>query len=283
MRRSNARSERSARWVAPLWWSPATAAIFSSTDSGSMFQPLVVDREAVDAIPDPPPQEVVRILLRPRATLPEELVHDPVLPQVLKGATHVIVPRGILDELAAQHVLRPFMRAVVAEQERARLQVDEAPEHGQVLIEVKARRGHDGDQDLVSGEKQTGRVARVDASVPFVEDRKLVRGVSRGVEEPQDAPAHIEGVSIANRPQSFLGNRDHRSELGGHCSQGLRRACYELRGVDEMTVTPFVYVHGRVWHLSKEKTRPACVIEMDMRDDHMVDVPRSEPELLHRS
>src|SRR3972149_3034844 len=103
MRRSNARSERSARWVAPLWWSPATAAIFSSTDSGSTFQPLVIDRKAMDAIPDPSAEEVVRVLLRRRATLAEQHGHDPVFAQGNGLGLRLVVARGIRDDLAAQH------------------------------------------------------------------------------------------------------------------------------------------------------------------------------------
>src|SRR5213594_1673906 len=97
--RSNARSARSARCVAPLWWSPATAAILSSTGCGSTLQPLVVCGEPVDAVPDPSPEECVGIHLRLGARQAEQLLRHPVLPAAPKVPPHELAPGGVLDEL----------------------------------------------------------------------------------------------------------------------------------------------------------------------------------------
>src|SRR5436309_15630570 len=103
-RRSNARSARSARCVAPLWWSPATAAILSSTGCGSTLHPLVVHGEPMDAVPDPSSEELVRVRLRRPASEAEQLLRDPVLSSVPQVPPNELVPGGVLDKLFSDGV-----------------------------------------------------------------------------------------------------------------------------------------------------------------------------------
>src|SRR3970040_756886 len=134
----------------------------------------------MDAVPDPPAEEFVRVPLRARKGEADQLLDAPISAEPLQGPVYEVIPCGVLHELAAQCLLRPLVWAVVAEQEGSRSQLDQAAEHSEVLVEIEARGGRDRDQDLVPREVEARRVARVHASVLLVENRELVGGVARG-------------------------------------------------------------------------------------------------------
>src|SRR2546427_8305912 len=209
-RRSNAGRFRAARWVAPLWWSPATAATFSSTDSGSMLHPLVVHSEAVDAVPDPAAQEVVGVRLRALAGEPEEFLGHSVLPALREGSVDELAPGGILDQLPLDRLPGAVVRAEVAEEERARFQLEEAAERREVVFEVEGGCGGDRDQDLVRREIEARGVPRVHGPVLLVEHGELMGRVARGVEEPEDAPAKVEGLAVLDGMEAIGRDRCHR-------------------------------------------------------------------------
>src|SRR2546426_11986885 len=171
--RSKARSARSARCVAPLWWSPATAAILSSTGCGSTLHPLVVHGEPMDAVPDPSSEEFVGVRLRCRAGEAEELLCDPVLPSVPQIPPNELAPGGVLDKLFSDGVPRAVVGPEVAEQQGSRGELEDPPEGREVLLEVEGRGGRDRDEDLVRGEVETRRVPGVQGVVLLIEDREL--------------------------------------------------------------------------------------------------------------
>src|SRR5207247_10440774 len=101
------------------------------------------------------------------------------------------------------------MGTVMAEQQGPRLQGKEMAERLEVLLQVERRSGRDRHEDLVAGKVEAGGVARVDASIPFIQDRELVRRMTGGVEGHQGMRAQVESVLILHRDEPVLGNRAH--------------------------------------------------------------------------
>src|SRR5437773_8109784 len=114
------------------------------------------------------------------------------------------------------------MGTVMAEQQGPRLQGKEMAERLEVLLQVERRSGRDRHEDFVAGKVEAGGIARVDASIPFVEDRELVRRMTGGVVEHQGMRPQVESILILYRDEPVRRNRAHRrseehtSELQSH-------------------------------------------------------------------
>src|SRR2546425_10550975 len=114
-----------ASFEAPLVRSSAMAWIASSTGSGSLFPPRMVRREAGDADADPPFEEVPRIPLRGADRHLVEVPEDAVLPRGGELLADDPGPFRVRDDHRFDRGLGIRMGAVVAEQERSRLEAEE--------------------------------------------------------------------------------------------------------------------------------------------------------------
>src|SRR2546422_11472542 len=132
-----------ARFEAPLLRSSAMAWIASSTGSGSMFHPRVVRREARDADADSPFEEVPRIPLRRPDRHLVQLSEDAVLPRRGELLADDPGPLGVRDDHRFDCGLGIRMGAVVAEQERSRLEGEEPLKGLKVFLQVERRRRRD--------------------------------------------------------------------------------------------------------------------------------------------
>src|SRR5207245_7170762 len=137
-----------ASFEAPLLRSSAMPWIASSTGSGSMFHPRVVRREARDADADPPFEEVPRIPLGRADRRLVELPEDAVLP----GGGELLAddpgPLRVRDDHRFDRGLRIRVGAIVAEQERSRLEGEEPPGGLEVFRQVEPRRRGERDEAL---------------------------------------------------------------------------------------------------------------------------------------
>src|SRR5467141_71811 len=167
-----------ARRDALLVRSAAIPSIASSTAGPSMFHPLVIRRETADAHPDAALQEIPREPFRPSATHVVQFPEDLVLAGGGQPRLDYLRPGGIHGHHRLDGGPRSPMRAVMAEQQGSRLEGEEMPERFEVLLQVERRRRRNRHEDFVARKVEAGGIARVDASVPFVQDRELVRRVT---------------------------------------------------------------------------------------------------------
>src|SRR5688572_28819049 len=174
-----------ARRDALLFRSPAIPSIASSTTGPNTFQPLMIRRESLDAYAYPLLQKILRVPFRGATTHVVQLPHHSVLPRGGEALLDDARPRRVGGEHRLDCLPRIPVRAVVAEEQGPRSEGQQASQRLQVLLEIERRRRGDRQEDLVAREVQAGRIARVHASIPLVQDRELVRRVAGRVEEDQ--------------------------------------------------------------------------------------------------
>src|SRR3989441_2817646 len=201
-----------ASFEAPLLRSSAMAWIASSTGSGSMFHPRMVRREARDTDADPPFEEVPRIPLRGADCHLVEVPEDAVLPRGGELLADDPGPFRVRDDHRFDCGLGILIGAVVAEQERSRLEAEEPMGGVEVFLQVEGRRRRDRHEDFVTGKVEARGVACVHAARVLVEDREFVRGVSGGIEEDEGGLPELEALLILDRHESVRRDRAHRAE-----------------------------------------------------------------------
>src|SRR2546430_4027898 len=185
--------------------SVAIPSIASSTAGPSMLHPRVICRDAPDAHPDPPFQEIPRETLRGAATHLVQLPEDDVFTHGGEPLLHDPGPGGIQGHHRLDGGPRVPVRAVMAEQQGPRLQVEEMAERLEVLFQVERRGGRDRHEDLVARKIEAGGVACVDAPVPFIQARELGWGMSGGVVEDQPMRPRSESVMSVHSPEAARG------------------------------------------------------------------------------
>src|SRR5256712_4741083 len=153
-----------ASFEAPLLRSSAMAWIACSTGSGSMFHPRVVRRETRDADADSPFEEVPRIPLRGADRPLVQLSEDDVLPRGGELLADDPGPLRVRDDHRFDRGLRIRMGAVVAEQERSRLEGEEPLKGLEVFLQVEGGRRRDRHEDFVTGKVEALRIARGQAT-----------------------------------------------------------------------------------------------------------------------
>src|SRR5438552_15706390 len=100
----------------------------------------------------------------------------------------------------------------------------------EVLLQVERRSGRDRQEDFVAGKVEAGGIARVDASIPFIQDRELVRRMTGGGVEHQGMRPQVESILILYRDEAVRRDGAHRSEqVGLVVIHGLMRTRDELR------------------------------------------------------
>src|SRR2546425_5111229 len=150
--------------------SVAIPSIASSTAGPSMLHPPVICRDAPDAHPDPPFQEIPRETLRGAATHLVQLPEDDVFTHGGEPLLHDPGPGGIQGHHRLDSGPRFPVRAVMAEQQSARLEVEQKAERLEVLFQVERRCGRDRHNDLVTRKITAGGVACADAPGTFIQD-----------------------------------------------------------------------------------------------------------------
>src|SRR6267143_1584277 len=190
-----------ARRDALLVRSAAIPSIASSTAGPSMFHPLVIRRETADAHPDASLQEIPREPFRPSATHVVQLPEDIVFPRGSESFLDRPGPGGIHRHHHLDGGPRFPVRAIMAEEQGPRFEREEMPERLEIFLQIERRGGGDRHEDLVARKVQAGGVARVDASVPFIQDRELVGGMTGGVIEDQGMLSQVdpEGSGASSR------------------------------------------------------------------------------------
>src|SRR5437870_7008559 len=128
-----------ARRDALLVRSPAIPSIASSTTGPNMLQPLVVRREASNAHPDPPLQEVPWEPLRGATSHVVQLPEDAVFARGGQPFLDHPPPGRIQGHQRLDRGLWFPMGTVMAEQQGPRLQSKEMAERLEVLLQVEAR------------------------------------------------------------------------------------------------------------------------------------------------
>src|SRR3989442_14095670 len=115
-----------------------------------MFHPRMARREARDTDADPPFEEVPRIPLRGADCHLVEVPEDAVLP----GGGELLAddpgPFRVRDDHRFDRGLGIRMGAVVAEQERSRLEGEEPLKGLEVFLQVERRRRRDWHEDFVT-------------------------------------------------------------------------------------------------------------------------------------
>src|SRR2546421_3315078 len=84
----------------------------------------------------------------------------------------------------------------------------------EVLLQIERRSGRNRHEDFVAGKVEAGGIARVDASISFIQDCELVWRMTGGVEEDEGMRPQVESVLILDRDESVGSNRAHRAEQG---------------------------------------------------------------------
>src|SRR5207245_10966246 len=186
--------------------SSAMAWIACSTGSGSMFHPRVVRREARDAHAAPPFEEVPRIPLRRPDRRLVELSEDAILPRGGELLADDPGPLRVRDDHRFDRGLRIRVGAVVAEQERSRLEGEEPPEGLEVFLQVEGRRRRDRHEDFVTGKVEARGGAGVHSARVLIDDRELVGRVTRGMEEDQGGVPEYEGMRVMHDEESSSGD-----------------------------------------------------------------------------
>src|SRR5437899_5202080 len=176
-----------ASFEAPLLRSSAMAWIASSTGFGSMFHPRVGRPEARDADADPPFEEVPRIPLGRADRRLVELSEDAILPRGGELLADDPGPFWVRDDHRFDRGLRIRVGAVVAEQERSRLEGEEPLKGLEVFLQVERRRRRDRHEDFVTGKVEARGVAGVQAARELTEHRAPLLRTSRGFEEDECA------------------------------------------------------------------------------------------------
>src|SRR5438046_10322330 len=109
----------------------------------------------------------------------------------------------------------------------------------EVLLQVERRSGRDRHEDFVAGKVEAGGIARVDASIPFIQDRELVRRMTGGVVEHQGMRPQVESILKLYRAEAVRRTRAHRAEqVRLVVIQGLVRTSDALRRVHGVLYAP---------------------------------------------
>src|SRR2546428_3469152 len=191
-----------ASFEAPLLRSSAMARIASSTGSGSMFHPRVVRREPRDADADPPFEEVPRIPLRRADRRLVELPEDAVLPRGGELLADDPGPFRVRDDHRFDRGLGIRVGSVVAEQERSRVEGEEALKGLEAFLQVEGGRRRDRHEAFVTGKGEACGIAEGHAAGWLIEDREIMGRVTRGIEEDQRVLSQFEALMLLHRAAS---------------------------------------------------------------------------------
>src|SRR2546427_8079593 len=274
---------RRASFDAPLVRSSAIPEIASSTGAGSMLHPLVIRREAGDAHADATLEEIPRVAFRGAATHVVQLAEDAVFADRSELVLDDSGPGRVRRHHRRDRGRRLRVRAIMAEEEAARLEGEQLPERLEVLLQVERGRRCDRHEDLVAGEVEARGIARVHAAVELVEDRQLVRRVSRRVEEDERMLPEVESIAVLDGDQTVGGDRLHGPEdlrLGR--PERRPRAGDESGRIDEMLVAPLVDVDSRGAHGVEQEAGSPGMIQVNVRHHDRVNLLRPQSERVDR-
>jgi hypothetical protein len=165
------------------------------------------------------------------------------------------------------------------QQDRPRAAADpfDAPRGG-LHVDVGRRRG--GAQHRQVGHVHAERVAREHRPRRRVGQRDLMRRVTGGEVDEELASADVDAVAVGQSDQAVARHGLDRAEERVHLCLAVqaRRARHEPRRIDQVRGAAFVDEHGCRREPIAEPAHATRVIEMDVRQDDLGEVVRTDAE-----